>query len=121
MVTPLRVGVIGLGHLHPRTFVPHFEATQNLEVVAASDRTEMLREGFEKDFGVRAYADWSELLAGEEIDLAYIFLPHDECPAAAVACAELIAQDRLAHRHVAYDRRGAEWLGPGRSPGVGRF
>ena len=88
MATPLRVGVIGLGHLHPRTYVPHFEATQNLEIVAASDRTEMLREGFEKDFGVRAYADWRGLLAGEQIDLAYIFLPHDECPAAAVACAE---------------------------------
>ena len=97
MATPLRVGIIGLGHLHPRTYVPHFEATQNLEIVAASDRTEMLREGFEKDFGVRAYADWRELLAGEEIDLAYIFLPRDECPAAAVACAEKKVGDQEQH------------------------
>ena len=47
-----------------------------------------MREAFARDFGVRGYADWKELLAAEEIDLAYIFLPHDECPAAAVACAE---------------------------------
>ncbi len=33
--------------------------------------------------------------------------------AAAGAAAELIAQDRLAHRHVAHHRRGAERLGPG--------
>ncbi len=34
------------------------------------------------------YPDWRELLAAETIDLAYVFLPHDECPAAAIACAE---------------------------------
>ena len=47
-----------------------------------------LREAFARDFGVRGYADWRKLLAAEEIDLAYVFLPHDECPAAAVACAK---------------------------------
>jgi len=88
MAKPLAVGIIGLGHLHPRTYMPHFEATPSTNVVAASDPIESLREGFQSDFGVRTYADWKRLLAGEEIDLAYIFLPHDECPAAAVACAK---------------------------------
>ena len=87
MARPLRVGMIGLGHLHPRTYMPHFEATSSTKVVAASDPMETLREGFGNDFGVRTYPDWKKLLAGEELDLAYIFLPHDECPAAAVACA----------------------------------
>ena len=88
MAKPLRVGIIGLGHLHPRTYMPHFEATKTTEVVAASDPLKTLREGFAHDFGVRAYADWRKLLAAGEIDLAYIFLPHDECPAAAIACAK---------------------------------
>ncbi len=88
MAGPLKVGIIGLGHLHPRTYMPHFQATPSTKVVAASDPLKRLREGFAAVFGVRAYADWQELLAGEPIDLAYIFLPHDECPAAAVACAK---------------------------------
>ena len=88
MVDPLRVAIIGLQHLHPRSYMPHFQATKTLQVVAASDPMESLRAGFEHDFGIRAYADWRKLLAAEKMDLAYIFLPHDECPAAAVACAE---------------------------------
>ena len=88
MAAPLRVGIIGLGHLHPRTYMPHFQATGATEVVAVSDRMKALREGFAADFAVRAYADWKKLLSEEQIDLAYIFLPHDECPDAAVACAK---------------------------------
>lgn len=84
----LQVALIGLGHLHPRTYMPHFQATENTEVVAVSDPLEELRVGFEQDFGVHAYADWRDLLAREKVDLAYLFLPHVECPDAAVACAE---------------------------------
>jgi predicted dehydrogenase len=88
MATPLKVAVIGLGHLHPRSYMPHFQATPSTQVVAASDKLPALREDFANDFNVRAYGDWKQLLAGEKIDLAYVFLPHDECPAAAVACAQ---------------------------------
>ncbi|MBN1910099.1 MAG: Gfo/Idh/MocA family oxidoreductase [Pirellulales bacterium] len=88
MADPLRVGILGLGHLHPRTYLPHFEATPGLEVVAACDALASLREAFARDFGVQVYPDWRELLAVENLDLAYVFLPHDECPEAAVACAE---------------------------------
>ena len=88
MTKVLKVGIVGLAHLHPRTYMPHFEATPTTQVVAASDPMEVLREGFEKDFGVRTYPHWKKLLAGEDLDLAYIFLPHDECPAAAIACAQ---------------------------------
>ncbi|MEA1951888.1 MAG: Gfo/Idh/MocA family oxidoreductase, partial [Planctomycetota bacterium] len=83
----LKVGVIGLGHLHPRTYMPHFEAAADTQVVAASDADKSLRDSFAADFQVRAHGDWDELLREEDIDLAYIFLPHDECPAAAEACA----------------------------------
>ncbi len=88
MASPLKVGIIGLGHLHPRTYMPHFNATPSTKVVAVADPTEELRAGFKRDFGVSAYANWRKMLTKEELDLAYIFLPHDECPAAAIACAK---------------------------------
>ncbi len=88
MPDPLKLAVIGLGHLHPRTYMPHFQASAAIEVVAVCDSDESLREAFAADFQVPAHADWSALLREEDIDLAYIFLPHDECPAAAEACAE---------------------------------
>jgi predicted dehydrogenase len=37
---------------------------------------------------LRGYRDWRELLSKERLDLALIFLPHADCPEAAVACAE---------------------------------
>jgi predicted dehydrogenase len=82
------VGILGLAHLHPRTYMPHFEATAATQVVAASDPVPELREAFGRDFDVPTYAQWRKLLAEEELDLAYVFLPHDECPAAAIACAQ---------------------------------
>jgi predicted dehydrogenase len=88
MTKVLKVGIVGLAHLHPRTYMPHFEATPTTQVVAASDPTAILREGFERDFGVPTYPHWKKMLSGEDLDLAYIFLPHDECPAAAIACAQ---------------------------------
>ncbi len=68
--------------------MPHFQATVGTNVVAVCDEVESLRLDFERDFGVPSYMDCEELLSNETIDLAYIFLPHDECPAAAVACAD---------------------------------
>ncbi|MBN2024518.1 MAG: Gfo/Idh/MocA family oxidoreductase [Pirellulales bacterium] len=87
MPRPLRVGILGLGHLHPRTYMPHFEAVAATQVVAACDADAALADAFAADFGLRAYAGWKKLLAEETLDLAYVFLPHDECPAAAAACA----------------------------------
>ena len=106
MAGPLKVAVIGLGHLHPRSYMLHFQATKALQVVAVSDAAESLRSSFARDFGLRAYADWKELLAAEKIDLAYIWLPHDECPAAAIACAEK-GVNVVVEKPVANTARGA--------------
>ncbi|MDD3117824.1 MAG: Gfo/Idh/MocA family oxidoreductase [Victivallales bacterium] len=84
----LKVAIIGLGHLHPVTYMPHFAACAKTQVVAASDQLAELRDDFTRQFGVKTYADWRELLEKEQIDLAYIFLPHCDMDAAAIACAE---------------------------------
>lgn len=88
MSEKVRVAVIGLGHLHPFDYMPHFAAAGNTEVVAASEKLDILREKFNSEFGLNVYSEWSELLEKEKFDAAYIFLPHDECPEAACACAE---------------------------------
>jgi UDP-N-acetylglucosamine 3-dehydrogenase len=68
--------------------MPILRAIPDFEVVAAADANTALAESFAKDFGIRAYADWRELIAREKLDLAVLFLPHADCPEAAVACAE---------------------------------
>jgi len=65
-----------------------FQAIPGVEVIAASEANPAVLEGFVKDFHVRGYAGWQELLEKEQLNLAAIFLPHADCPEAAVACAE---------------------------------
>ena len=68
--------------------MPLFQAIPGATVVAAADANPAVLERFVKDFPMRQYADWRELLDKERLDLAVIFLPHADCPDAAVACAE---------------------------------
>ena len=84
----LSVGFLGLSHLHPRSYMPLFQAIPGATVVAAADSNPIVLEGFTQSFPVRGYADWRDLLEREQLDLAVIFLPHADCPEAAVACAQ---------------------------------
>ena len=84
----LSVGILGLSHLHPRSYMTLFRAIPGVDVIAASEANPAVLEGFVKDFHVRGYSGWQELLEKERLDLAVVFLPHADCPEAAVACAE---------------------------------
>jgi len=84
----LSVGILGLCHLHPRSYMPLFAAIPGVDVVAVADGNAAVLEGFTKDFAVRGYADWREMIEKEKLDIAILFLPHVECPDAAVACAD---------------------------------
>jgi predicted dehydrogenase len=83
----LKVGFLGLCHLHPRSYMTHFQAIPEMTVTAVADSNHAVLEGFTKDFAVRGYSDWREMIEKEQLDLAVLFLPHAECPEAAVACA----------------------------------
>jgi predicted dehydrogenase len=82
------VGILGLSHLHPRSYMTLFQAIPGVEVIAAADANPAVLEGFVKDFHVRGYEGWRGLLEKERLDLAMVFLPHADCPEAAVVCAE---------------------------------
>ncbi len=68
--------------------MPIFGAVKDFSVVAAADTNQALTESFAKDFSIRGYTDWRELIEKEKIDFAAVFLPHADCPEAVVACAE---------------------------------
>ena len=84
----LKVAIIGLGHLHPRAYMPLFAGQPDTKVVAVVEACEALRAPFCVDFGVNGYADLDAMLAREKPEIAAIFLPHADCPAAAARCAE---------------------------------
>ena len=84
----LNVAIIGLGHLHPAGYMGLFAQCPRTRVVAACDGEQALVDGFCKEFGIRGYTDLEALLGAEALDIAAIFLPHSECAAAAIRCAE---------------------------------
>ncbi len=85
--SPLRVALIGLGHLHPRSYMPLFKLVPAFEVTAVVEPDAALRDAFCKDFALPGFATLPELLRRARPDAAAIFLPHADCPAAARACA----------------------------------
>ncbi|OGV62460.1 MAG: hypothetical protein A3K19_33425 [Lentisphaerae bacterium RIFOXYB12_FULL_65_16] len=85
---PLNVAIVGLGHLHPRSYMPLFKAVPQTRVTAVVEPDEKLREPFARDFALKAYADVDAMLAAEKIDIAAVFLPHADCPAAAAKLAK---------------------------------
>ena len=79
----MKIGIIGLGQLHPRSYMAHFQASPGAEVVAVAEADAGLRAAFCQDFKLQGYATVAELLQAVQLDVAAIFLPHVDCPAAA--------------------------------------
>jgi predicted dehydrogenase len=67
--------------------MPALQAIPGVTVVAAAEADAAVLGSFTQEFALRGYADWRQLLEHERLDLAIIFLPHADCPEAAVACA----------------------------------
>ncbi|MCD6336449.1 MAG: Gfo/Idh/MocA family oxidoreductase [Candidatus Latescibacteria bacterium] len=85
---PLGVGIIGLRHLHPESYVPLFERIEETQLVAVAESDAGLLEAFERKTGAVGTEDWRALIARDDVDLVVIFLPHRACPEAAIAAAE---------------------------------
>jgi len=105
----LKVGIIGLGHLHPRAYMPLFEAVDTTEVVAVVEADAQRRQDFCDDFKVTGFATTEEMLKSQRIDIAAIFLPHADCPAAAETCAKA-GVHLMVEKPMAADVAGAEQI-----------
>lgn len=84
----LKIAIIGLQHLHPRSYMEHFKFVDAADIVAVAEEREDLRTAFAGDYNLNAYKSLQDLIQHETIDLAAIFLPHNDCPAAALAAIE---------------------------------
>jgi predicted dehydrogenase len=83
----LKVAIVGLGHLHPRSYMKLFQAVKTTQVAAAVEANAALRDAFCREFALEGYDSVNRMLAAERPDIAAIFLPHADCPAAAEECA----------------------------------
>lgn len=106
---PLKTAIIGLRHLHPRSYMTHFTMIDEIKVVAVAEENELLRNQFAHDFGIQGYSHWQELFKIEEIDLAAIFLPHVLCPEAAIAAINS-GINVMIEKPMAADSRGAQLI-----------
>lgn len=82
----VRVGIVGAGGI-ARWHIRGYRRCEGFEVVAACDVRPEALEQVREEFGVpRTYADYSDLLAHEELDLVSICTPNDmHYPVAMVA------------------------------------
>jgi predicted dehydrogenase len=83
----LRIGLIGLGGVG-QVHLQAYRSLPNVEVVALADLRPELRAAAAATCGARAYADHSELLRQERLDLACILTPAASHEAVALACAQ---------------------------------
>ena len=83
---PSRVAIVGLRHLHPRSYLPLFASLPQTRVVAVVEDDGALCDAFAREFGLAPYAELDAMLGAERPDIAAIFLPHADCPAAAMSC-----------------------------------
>jgi len=109
MTNDLRIGILGLRHLHPASYLPLFAQVEGTTVVAAADTDDAVRAAFQQEHGIRTCASWQTMLERVELDVAVIFLPHVEMPDAAIACAER-GIHVLVEKPMASTVEGAEWL-----------
>ncbi len=75
---PVRWGILGPGLIARNAIMPAFATVPNATVVAVASRDLGRAQAFAADFGIpRAYDDYAELLADDEVEAVYIALPNN--------------------------------------------
>ena len=71
----LRVGVIGCGRISVRHFLP-IKAIENIELVACCDNKPERADEAAKEYGIKAYYSYEEMIEKENLDVVHLCLPH---------------------------------------------
>lgn len=77
MMSPLKVGVIGCGSIAKYRHLPEYAANKHVEIVAVCDIVEERVGEFAKEYNVKAYTNYEELLADGSIDVISVCLPNN--------------------------------------------
>jgi phthalate 4,5-cis-dihydrodiol dehydrogenase len=75
MISPLKLGVIGLGRAFT-LMLPTFAADQRIALVAASDPRTDARKRFAEEFGAKVFEDAEALCANPDVKAVYVASPH---------------------------------------------
>lgn len=80
----IKAGIIGLAHLHPLTYVPLFEQSNEIQLTAISEPDpNLLKSGLatlKLSVPVQSYRDYRQLIDDAGVDMVAIFSPHHRCP-----------------------------------------
>lgn len=76
MTTTLRVAVIGCGSIAKNRHLPEHSNNPNVEIVAVCDIVEERAKGAADKCQAKAYTDYKDLLANEQIDAVSVCLPN---------------------------------------------
>ncbi len=72
----LKIGVIGCGSIAQHRHLPEYSWNKNVEIVAVCDINEERALEIGKKYDAKAYTDYTELLADEEIDAVSVCTPN---------------------------------------------
>lgn len=105
----LGVGIIGLHHLHPVDYLPHFEAILETEVRAIAEADGAYLDRACGETGIQGYGDYNELLNRDDIALVVIFLAHSDCPEAVERAAQA-GKHVIVEKPMANTSDGIRWM-----------
>lgn len=88
MAKTYRLGVAAMVHDHVWGELGHWAAQPNVEIVAAGDVNQDLRERVAREYGVKnVYESWQEMVASEELDIVQAASENSVCADIVEACA----------------------------------
>ncbi|WP_100010033.1 Gfo/Idh/MocA family protein [Lentibacillus sediminis] len=76
MTATLRVAVIGCGSIAKNRHLPEHSNNPNVEIAAVCDIVEERSQAAADKYGAKAYTDYKDLLANEQIDAVSVCLPN---------------------------------------------
>ncbi|WP_062050222.1 Gfo/Idh/MocA family protein [Bacillus sp. JCM 19034] len=75
-MSKVKVGIIGCGSIAKYRHIPEFANNEQAEIVAVCDIVEDRVNEFAQSYGAKAYTNYEELLANQEIDAVSVCLPN---------------------------------------------
>jgi len=73
----LKVGVLGCGSIATRRHLPEYKANDGVEIVAVCDIIKERAQEIAKIYQAKAYTNYEELIANDEIDIISVCLPNN--------------------------------------------
>ncbi|WP_078553621.1 Gfo/Idh/MocA family protein [Bacillus alkalicellulosilyticus] len=75
-MSKIRIGVIGCGSIAQKRHLPEYAANENCEIVAVCDVVEERVNEVASQYNAKAYTNYEELVASNEIDAVSVCLPN---------------------------------------------